>query len=77
MMRRLIFLTALVALVISGAIAQSADVSGTWTGEMQQKQDSGDVDHVALVFVLRQADGHVTGKSGPDGAGQPINEAKA
>ena len=75
-MHRSIFLTALVAFVISGAIAQSANVSGTWTGEMQQKQDGGDMAHAALVFVLKQADGHVTGKAGPEGAGGPINDAK-
>ena len=77
MMRRSIFLTALVALVISSAIAQSADVSGTWTGEMRQKQDSGDVAHAAVVFVLKQAAGQVTGKAGQtEGSGQPINDAK-
>ena len=77
MMRRSIFLTALVALVISSAIAQSADVSGTWTGEMLQKQDSGDAAHAALVFVLKQAAGQVTGKAGQtEGSGQPINDAK-
>lgn len=59
-MRRSTFLTALVALVISGATAQSSGVSGTWTGEMQQKQDSGDVAHGAMVFVLNQAAGQVT-----------------
>jgi hypothetical protein len=76
-MRRSMFLTALVTLVISGAIAQSADVSGTWTGEMQQKQDSGDVAHAALVFVLKQTAGQVTGKAGQaEGSGQPINDAK-
>lgn len=77
MMRRSIFLTALVALVISGAIAQSADVSGRWTGEMQQKQDNGDVAHAALVFTFKQAAGQVTGKAGQtDGSAQPINDAK-
>jgi hypothetical protein len=77
MMRRSIFLTALVALLISGAIAQSADVSGTWTGEMQQKQDSGDAARAALVFVLKQVAGQVTGKAGQtEGSGQPINDAK-
>jgi hypothetical protein len=77
MMRRSIFLAALVALVVSGAIAQSADVSGRWTGEMQQKQDSGDLAHAAMVFVLKQAAGQVTGKAGPtEGTGQPINDAK-
>ena len=76
-MRRSIFLTPLVVLVISGAIAQTADVSGTWSGEMQQKQDSGDVAHTALVFVLKQAAGQVTGKAGPaEEPGQPINDAK-
>jgi hypothetical protein len=77
MMHRSIFFTALVALVISGAIAQSANVSGTWTGEMQQKQDSGDVAHAALVFVLKQAAGQVTGKAGQtEASGQPINDVK-
>ena len=75
-MRRPIFLAALVALVISGAIAQAADVSGTWNGEMQQKQDSGDMAHAALVFVLKQTDGQITGKAGPEGSGQPISDAK-
>jgi hypothetical protein len=77
MMRRSIFLTTLVAFVISGAIAQSADVSGTWTGEMQQKQDSGDMAHAALVFVLKQAAGQVAGTAGQtEGSGVPINDAK-
>jgi hypothetical protein len=77
MMRRSIFLAALTALVISGAIAQSAEVSGTWTGEMQQKQQSGEVAHAAVVFVLKQAAGQVTGKAGQtEESGQPINDAK-
>ena len=76
-MRRSIFVAALVALLISGAIAQSVDVSGTWTGEMQQKQDNGGVAHAALVFVLKQAAGQVTGKAGQtEGSGLPINDAK-
>ena len=76
-MRRSIFLAALTSLVISGAIAQSGDVSGTWTGEMQQKQQSGDVAHAAVVFVLKQAAGQVTGKAGQtEVSGQPINDAK-
>jgi hypothetical protein len=77
MMRRSIIPAVLVALTISGAIAQPADVSGTWNGEMQQKQDSGGVAHAALVFVLNQADGQVTGTAGQtEGSGQPINDAK-
>jgi hypothetical protein len=74
MMRRSIFLT---ALVISSAIAQAADVSGTWTGEMQQKQSSGDVAHGALVFVLKQSAGQVTGTAGQtEGSGNAIQDAK-
>ena len=76
-MRRSIFLIALVALGISNSIAQSSEVSGTWTGEMQQKQNSGQVAHAALVFVLKQAAGQVTGEAGPEGSSsQPINNAK-
>lgn len=40
------------------------------------KADSGDVAHVALVFVLNQADGQVTGEAGPERSGEPFNEAK-
>ena len=76
-MRRSILLTALVALVIAGAFAQSTDVSGKWRGEMQQKQDSGDVAHAALFFVLEQAEGQVTGKAGQtEGSGLPIIDAR-
>lgn len=76
MMRRSIFLIGLVVLVISNSIAQSSEVSGTWTGEMQQKQNSGQVAHAALVFVLKQAAGQVTGEAGPEGSSHPINDAK-
>lgn len=77
MIRRSILLAALVGLVISGAIAESTDVSGTWTGEMQQKQDSGDVAHAALVFVFKQAGGQITGKAGQtEESGQPINDVR-
>jgi hypothetical protein len=73
-MRRMIFLT---ALVVSGVIAQSVDVSGTWTGGMQQKQESGDVAHAALVFVLRQTAGQITGTAGEtEGSGRPIKDAR-
>ena len=76
-MRRSMFVTALVALLISGAIAQLVDVSGTWTGEMQQKQDNGDVAHAALVFVRKQAAGQVSGRAGQtEESGRPINDAK-
>lgn len=76
MMRRSIFVIALVVLSISNSIAQSSEVSGTWTGEMQQKQSSGQVAHAALVFVLKQTAGQVTGEAGPEGSSQPINDAK-
>jgi hypothetical protein len=73
LVRRTIFLT---TLVISGVLAQSVDVTGTWTGEMQQKQQSGDVAHSALVFALKQTAGQVTGTGGPaEGSGHAIKEA--
>jgi hypothetical protein len=73
-MRRTIFLT---ALVISGVLAQSVDVSGRWTGEMQQKQQSGDVAHTALVFALKQTAGQVSGTAGPtEESGNAIKEAR-
>ena len=76
-MRPSIFVAALVALFISGATAQSVGVSGTWTGEMQQKQNNGEVAHAALVLVLKQAAGQVTGKAGQTKeSGRPINDAK-
>jgi len=72
--RRTIFLT---ALVISGVLAQSVDVSGTWTGEMQQKQQSGDVAHAALVFALKQTASQVTGTAGQkEGSGNAIKDAR-
>ena len=76
MPRRSMFLITLVALGVSNSMAQSSGVSGTWTGEMQQKQDSGQVAHAGLVFVLKQATGQVTGEAGPGGSSQPINDAK-
>jgi hypothetical protein len=77
MMRRSIDLLALVALEVSAAIAQSADVSGTWTGQMQQKQDDGTVAHADLVFMLRQVDGQVIGKAGQtEASGRPIDDAR-
>lgn len=77
MMRRSIFLLALVGLELSAAIAQSRDVSATWTGQMQQKQDNGTVAHADLVFVLKQVDGQVTGKAGQtEASGRPIEDAR-
>lgn len=76
-MRRSILLLALVALEVSAAIAQSAEVSGTWTGQMEQKQDNGTVAHAQLAFVLKQVDGQVTGKVGEtEASGWPIDDAR-
>lgn len=61
-MRRLILIA---ALVVSGISAQSADISGRWTGEMRQKQPNGDVIRARLVFVLEQTGEGITGKGGP------------
>ena len=73
-MRRTIFLS---ALIISSVLAQSADVSGTWSGEMRQQQASGDVARVALVFALQQTAGRITGTAGQaEGTGQAIRDAK-
>ena len=73
-MRRTILLT---ALVISGVLAQSVDVSGTWNGEMQQKQQNGDVAHGALFFALKQTVGQITGTAGQtEGSGNAIKEAR-
>jgi hypothetical protein len=44
---------------------------------MQQKQQSGDVAHAALVFALKQTAGQVTGTAGPaEGSGHVIKEAR-
>jgi hypothetical protein len=73
-MRPLIFL---VALAGSALMAESVDISGTWTGEMRQKQQSGDVAHIALVFELTQTDGVVTGTAGPsEHSENPIHDAR-
>lgn len=73
-MRRTMFLS---TLMIAGVLAQSADVSGRWTGEMRQQQASGDVARVALVFALQQTAGRITGTAGQaEGTGQAIRDAK-
>jgi hypothetical protein len=73
-MRRSIILT---SLVISGVMAQSVNVSGAWTGEMQQKQQSGDVAHAALFFSLKQNAGQITGTAGEtEASGHAIKDAR-
>ena len=73
-MRRTILLT---SLVISGVLAQSVDVSGTWAGEMQQKQEGGDAAHASLVFTLKQTARQIAGTAGQtEGSGSAIKEAR-
>jgi hypothetical protein len=73
-MRRTIILT---SLVISSVLAQTVNVSGTWTGEMRQKQQSGDVAHAALFFALKQTAGQITGTAGEtEASGYAIKDAR-
>ena len=73
-MRRTILLT---ALVISGILAQSVDVSGTWNGEMQQKQQNEEVAHGTRFLALKQTAGQITGTAGQtEGSGNAIREAR-
>ena len=65
------------ALLLCLSVPGAPDVSGVWTGEMQQKADDGRTAHQAMVFRLKQAGDEITGTAGPDAAHQSaIRDAK-
>jgi hypothetical protein len=73
--QRAITLTA--CLLISVSLLAAVDVSGTWTGTMQQKSDHDQGGKAAIVFHLKQQGSQVSGTAGPAGeAPKPIREAK-